>query len=443
MSRSAHVVLLLFTVATALYFVFKDDNIREWMITIIMSVGVTILTIISTGGVIFIQNRQDRVYKRVQRKFHHDSYDDHDIEKNGKHLKESPPTTTNNEKSQQKIKSFLEEEFSNDPHYEPLKQHSLTPDDDHIDDIISVKDINGGFNHFNVKPSSNPNGSPSDQVNNKSMIGGAMTSEKISVLTNSFSPRSGRDWKTRSKRSISKSIIEADAQGRLELAQVITNPKLLNVFAQFLCVEFNCENLLFIIEIVQFKRYIKENDNDCSSILGEYLSIPQHEDLPKFDYHMDEESFPNKSVSQTGASSDPNNENRKKNGTYMVDVYMYALYIVNKYIKTDGSHEINIPGRVRDKIIKQATNDRKIRQLDMEKLQVLFDDAFIEILALLQDPLSRFSSWEEFNSYLKAIAPTAYPFLPRCKDCCKCCCIVSIQNERKKENDDQVQLLKH
>eukprot|EP01084_Bolivina_argentea_P260402 439734_1 len=373
MSRCAHFIILLFMIATALYFVFDDDDIREWMITISMSIGCVLVTIISSGGVIHIQDRQDRLYKKVQNKFSPFNLKGHYVPIPSNH--ESPPTNqssntgTCNHSSE--IKSFLEEEFMNcEPNYERLKKHSLTPEPQYV-----------------IMNKSN---------NNNSIVGvggGAMTDNY-----------NYKEKRQRSKRSISKSIIEADAQGRLELAHVITNPKLLNVFAQFLCVEWNIEALLFIIEIVQFKRYIRENQNDCSSILGEYLSIPEHEDLPKFDRLIQDE----KEISIT-------------NG---VDVYMYAIYIINKYIKSDGTHEINIPGRVKNKIINQATNIETIRQLNMEKLQVLFDDAFVEILSLLQDPLSRFSSWEEFTFYLKSIGPNAYSFFPKCSHCIRrsCCC---------------------
>ena len=436
MSRSVHIIILLFITCTVLYFVFYDDNVRQWTITIVMSIACTSLTIISTGGVIHIQDRQDRVYRMIQRKFYR--FNDHGSGESGhsgntpKQQNESPPT----EKSRQANKSFLEQKLNDEPQYAPLKR-------DRLDELIHSRDSRQSNDALYVIPLNkspkqmNPNGSPSDQIGNKSVAsdgGVGANNEKLSVLTDSHSPRSHRDWKARSKRSISRSIIEADAKGSLELAQVITNPKLLNVFAQFLCVEFSCENLLFIIEIVQFKRYIKENDNDCSSILGEYLSIPEHADLPKFEYNMNEE----KSITMnehdqnqngsyhlhsnlTGGPSSDHDTPDKENNT-LIDVYMYGLYIVNKYIRIGGSHQINIPGRVRNQIISQANDGSCIRELDKEKLQTLFDDAFIEILALLQDPLSRFSSWEEFNSYLKAIAPSAYPFFPGCKEICSCCC---------------------
>ena len=181
------------------------------------------------------------------------------------------------------------------------------------------------------------------------------------------------------------------------------------------------ENLLFIIEIVQFKRYIQENEEECSSILGEYLSIPQHADLPHFENRVDEEEI----MKSLSIVSRVTLATGRKPKTKM-DVYLYGLYIVNKYIRFDSSHEINIPGRIRRKIVKRTGDEQRIRQLSMEELQVAFDEAFVEILALLQDPLSRFASWEQFNTYLRAIGPTAYPFFPRCKDLrrscgCPCC----------------------
>ena len=201
------------------------------------------------------------------------------------------------------------------------------------------------------------------------------------------------------------------------------------------------ENLLFIIEIVQFKRYIKENENDCSSILGEYLSIPQHEDLPKFET----KNAGNSSVDMDGlepldGSMSEMMKDQLQTKSSNVDVYMYGLYIVRKYIRFSSSHEINIPGRVRKQILDQAMDHDKYRKLELKELQVIFDDAFVEILALLQAPLSRFSSWEEFNSYLKAIGPTAYPFFPSCRDiwrCCRCCCCCGAHRKAL----DAVQLL--
>ena len=154
---------------------------------------------------------------------------------------------------------------------------------------------------------------------------------------------------------------------------MITNPKFLNLFAQLLCNEFNVENLLFIIEIVQFMRYIKENESDHSSVLGEFISIPQHQDLPHFD-QVDKDSM----ISMT----DPN----------VIDVYKYGLYIVNKYIVSNSSHEINISHRNRKCIVAKAKDLKRIRELSVDNLQVLFDAAFVEILLLLQDPLSRFAS---------------------------------------------------
>ncbi len=177
----------------------------------------------------------------------------------------SPPTNQSSKSNNHstEIKSFLEEEFMT--HSEPLKhKRSLTPEDEN-----------------NIIKNNNAQCVLMSKVNNNSMVTGIHRNayDKISMLTDSQSPKSYNYINKRSKRSISKSIIEADAQGRLELVHVITNPKLLNVFAQFLCVQFSIENLLFIIEIVQFKRYIRATQNDCSSILGEYFSIPEHEDL--------------------------------------------------------------------------------------------------------------------------------------------------------------------
>ena len=357
-------VISLFIICIALYFVFDTEDIQEWMITIIMSIGCMLLTVISTGGVICIQNRQNRVYRKIQKKFKR--------KPNTKCLR----TDCNTDKTSQQQEILLKDN----------------------DEILSALGI-----------------STHDE-----------SGHKISGLTASMSSqRSHRfqDGKKRSQQSISKSIIEADAKGQLELSQVITNPKFLNLFAQFLCNEFNVENLLFIIEIVQFKRYIKENESDHSSVLGEFISIPQHQDLPHFD-QVDKDSM----ISVT----DPN----------VIDVYKYGLYIVNKYIVSNSSHEINISHRNRKCIVAKAKDLKRIRELSVDNLQVLFDAAFVEILLLLQDPLSRFASWEEFNVYLRAIGPTAYPFFPRCTCVCFCWCCCA-ENTGSDVMDDKQELLSY
>merc|ERR1712228_441749 len=373
MSRRAHVVITLFIICIALYFVFDYEDIREWMITIIMSIGSMLLTVISTGGVVYIQNRQSRVYQKIR-------------QTNNKPLASSKNQTT----SRQQISAFIEEEFSqnsfSNPHYEAFRD----PNDSSLAGIM-IHDESG---------------------------------HGVSGLTASMSPSRYKDGKHKSQQ-----IIEENAGEQLELSQVITNPVLLNVFAQFLCVEFSVENLLFIIEIVQFKRYIKENESDHSSVLGEFINIPQNQDLPHFD-QIDKDSMLDSMM--TNANND------------CIDVYKYGLYIVNKYIISDASHEINISHRVRKCIVAQAKGLECIRKLSMDKLQILFDAAFVEILQLLQDPLSRFASWEEFNVYLKAIGPTAYPFFPRCTCFCFCwCCRRENRNQEVILMDDEKQLLSY
>lgn len=260
---------------------------------------------------------------------------------------------------------------SKDPKYEQLKDPH-----DESQEMRTVTNLTVIENSESIVPRQSSNSSRSQYQ----AIAGSSSSPDLTALTVTESPT----IKKRSNRSISKSIILAEAQGRLELSHVLTNSKLLNVFAQFLCVEFNIENLLFIIEIVQFKRYIKENEEDCSSILGEYLSIPQHRDLPHFENRMDEEEMM-KSLSIVSRVTLAAGRKPKSK----LDVYLYGLYIVNKYIRFDSSHEINIPGRVRRRIIRKTGNEQQIRKLSISQLQVAFDDAFVEILALLQDPLSR------------------------------------------------------
>eukprot|EP01084_Bolivina_argentea_P208695 355706_1 len=69
MSQCLHVVILLFCVGTAIYFIFDNPDIREWTISITMSIGCTLLTVISSGGVIHIQDRQHIIYQRVQQQY--------------------------------------------------------------------------------------------------------------------------------------------------------------------------------------------------------------------------------------------------------------------------------------------------------------------------------------------------------------------------------------
>eukprot|EP01084_Bolivina_argentea_P056069 102672_1 len=213
-----------------------------------MSVGCSLLTYLSTGGVIFTQNRQETIYKILQKRY--------DVNNpNGRNKGDRPKQDAIAETPDVAIKLFLEEEFtSENAPLRPLLKPSFSAGNS------LTEETNPSYLLISNK-------NTSTAISYTGNTGKSVTGAGSGMIWDSFSPRSGggggnkKDRKKQSRRSFSKSVLKAEAQGRLELSHVITNSRLLNIFAQFLCSEFSSENLLFIIEIVQFKRCIKENEN--------------------------------------------------------------------------------------------------------------------------------------------------------------------------------------
>ena len=224
MSRSAHIIILLFAVAVGLYFLLDHykygQTAQESMITILMSIGLMSLTIVSTGGVIYIQDRQDRIYNKVQQKFAgiYPKSNGHDFNQND-FIQHPDPKIPNIPTIPTITPIRNGKESVHKAQYEQLKD-PLEESQDLTSSLVMDQRQKSQYQAM-------AGSSPSQDIS------------AVSAVTAMESPKSQRESKKRSNRSISKSIMEAEAQGRLELSHVLTNSKLLNVFAQFLCVEFN------------------------------------------------------------------------------------------------------------------------------------------------------------------------------------------------------------
>jgi len=162
----------------------------------------------------------------------------------------------------------------------------------------------------------------------------------------------------------------SDEKG-LSLIEVVRNDAGISLFAAYLVREYAHESMLFILEVFQFRKQFKHlpavNDNSSPEFqISDYV---------------------------------PKCRTLKENPD---DYYKQAEVIRDRFIPYSSNLCINISHGMRKEL---ETID--FRQLPLEDLAVVFDNAYRKMFSLLRDPFFRFRETYEYEALAKEMKPTA------------------------------------
>eukprot|EP01084_Bolivina_argentea_P179356 309939_1 len=159
--------------------------------------------------------------------------------------------------------------------------------------------------------------------------------------------------------------------------EICRNIQILNTFMRFLCRCFCVENMLFLIETMQFKQAIIDNMKDC--IERDYGV------LFKFCNEKDMDKVPKSTIVY--------NENG-------LSVHDQIRKIYDKYIVQDALLQINISYTSRDNLDTNILSQTFAENEDTQSLIKIFDEAIIEIHHLLTSLFIRFddSNYNDIDS---------------------------------------------
>jgi len=172
-------------------------------------------------------------------------------------------------------------------------------------------------------------------------------------------------------------------ESSIHFMEVLQDLKGFELFMEHLFSEFASENLLCYLELCQFRQMMKKRcENEMNDVKlddphgKEYVLSDQ---LPKSSIVFDNEL----------------NERSKICG------------LINKYIKTSATYEINIPYQMRMNFIaflkdKGNTSERNtLNMMSSSDLVFLFDPILKEISGLMRSSFSRFTSTAAFHKYIQ------------------------------------------
>eukprot|EP00485_Elphidium_margaritaceum_P005114 CAMPEP_0202695908 /NCGR_PEP_ID=MMETSP1385-20130828/9347_1 /ASSEMBLY_ACC=CAM_ASM_000861 /TAXON_ID=933848 /ORGANISM="Elphidium margaritaceum" /LENGTH=566 /DNA_ID=CAMNT_0049351989 /DNA_START=403 /DNA_END=2103 /DNA_ORIENTATION=- len=245
-----------------------------------------------------------------------------------------------------------------------------------------------------------------------------------------------------------KTSTEKEEQKRAELAQhqltlnrVLSSQKGFELFTQFLISELAVENILFLVEVKQYKarcrQYHKKESKTPKAIAAEARAAVEAEagtrstaTLPSLSAGCSSEPPPGLLPKLAGFGSNvmslrPSTTTHSKPDVFQSKSVMtvdyvptnselqslppweYALYLYNKYIKVGSDLEINLPFKERRKLKKfLIESDRVMVESDdayTTSMFTLYDKAWEQILVLInQDSYSRFKKTPEYESVWKA-----------------------------------------
>ena len=185
-------------------------------------------------------------------------------------------------------------------------------------------------------------------------------------------PNSLYDTNSTSDRDPSVDVTRSDSHLGWEHV-VIKNVEILHSFMRFLCRSLCVENMLFLIETMQFKQEfmkkrkinMKSSDNfDFGAMLHLYEANKEND-----------EKIPRSIIVY--------NENG-----YSMNEQIRMIF--NKYISESAGLQINISYQARNRLNKAIMNDEFVNNHDEQFLITFFDEAINEIHSLLTGSFSRF-----------------------------------------------------
>ena len=152
----------------------------------------------------------------------------------------------------------------------------------------------------------------------------------------------------------------------------------LNRFMRYLCRSFCVENMLFMIEVMQFKQAISEKYTKTSSDIGIDVGVF----LKFYDAEKNKADIPKSSIVY--------NENN-----YTVNQQILKLY--EKYIDENAALQVNISHETRQKLseVVLSADFGTTENSDVEQLAKVFDEVITDVHILLSGLWWRFTSDHE------------------------------------------------
>ena len=157
-------------------------------------------------------------------------------------------------------------------------------------------------------------------------------------------------------------------------AMIARDIETLNRFMRYLCRSFCVENMLFLIEVMQFKQAMKEcnpalNDTDIGIVSKFYDDVKDKDRIPR--------------------SSIVYNKNNFTMNQQIIKLYQ-------KYIDENAALEVNISHETREKVSDTVLSCKFGDGSEIGELIKVFDDVIIEIHVLLSGLWRRFTSDQEY-----------------------------------------------
>eukprot|EP01084_Bolivina_argentea_P054515 99960_1 len=210
--------------------------------------------------------------------------------------------------------------------------------------------------------------------------------------------------------------IKINVNIRIKLGDILSHEKGFESFILYLSSEFSVENMLALVELCQYQKYIYEyliaqnlmdNNNEFENIFGVTIDWPKS--VPRSMIVYGEHDVDDELI-------------------YDNDMQFYyickkkAKQLFEKYIKTSSEYEVNLSYSVRNRLIKLMYNDLHWLKYDIRKdngngklkkmdgnsnkvglidLMHIFDTVINEVFGLMQDAFNRFKKTNDFEKVRK------------------------------------------
>ena len=180
---------------------------------------------------------------------------------------------------------------------------------------------------------------------------------------------------------------------KLPMNVVLKHYETLNEFMQHLIKEFSIENMLVVIEFVQFRQHY-------ARVFGiEYSSLPSL----RIELPLDDPQFPKSSIvygtaasdsdtgGGTGTGSAKNSRKSGEDGSTVRAMVSSIRALIEKYIVPGSEFEINVNYATRHQLMQvHGDVERWIRRTPVKYQLQVFDAAIKEVRRLMRDSYSRF-----------------------------------------------------
>ena len=181
----------------------------------------------------------------------------------------------------------------------------------------------------------------------------------------------------------------------VSIDKILSNPESIHLFMLHLSKEYSMECLLSLIEIMQFKNYVRsqlDTDFDFSVDLEHERSVD-----PELTFAS---NIPISEIIEAKEDIQEDIETADSDNLCFAKIKAHKIY--NKYIKWGSEFEINIALSQRTKIANILHDFDRLTsyKVSMEDLYLLFDEAQLEMMNLLNYSLGRLKGTPDYANIL-------------------------------------------